>query len=60
MPFLPADAHGFDAPRAQHCLLEFSVEAHYNSHSLRIYMFSSNVDLKTEIIKKNILNFMRV
>ena len=38
--------YGFDLPRAQHCLLEFSVKAHYNSHSFRIYMFSNNVDLK--------------
>ena len=24
----PADAHGFDVPRVQNCLLEFSVKAH--------------------------------
>jgi len=24
----PADAHGFDLPRVQNCLLEFSVKAH--------------------------------
>jgi len=27
-------------------LLEFSVKAHYNGLSLRIYMFINNVDLK--------------
>jgi len=24
----PADAHGFDVPRVQNCLFEFSVKAH--------------------------------
>jgi len=41
-----ADAHGFDVPRVQNCLLVFSVKAHYDSHALRIYMFSNHVDLK--------------
>jgi len=26
--FAPADAHGFDVPRVQNYLLEFSVKAH--------------------------------
>jgi len=39
--------YGFDLPRAQHCLLEFSVKAHYNSHSFRIYMFRNDVNLRT-------------
>jgi len=36
----------------QICLVEFSVKARYNSRSLRIYMFSNNVDVQivTEII----------
>jgi len=47
MPVSPlADVHVFDLPRVQNCLLEFNVKAHYDSHSLRIYMFSNNIDLK--------------
>jgi len=26
--FAPANVHGFDVPRVQNCLLEFSVKAH--------------------------------
>jgi len=41
---LPADANGFDVPGVKNCLLKFSLKVLYNSHSLRIYMFSNNVD----------------
>jgi len=44
--FLPADARDFDEPQVQNCLLAFSVKAHCNRHSLRIYSFSNKVDLK--------------
>jgi len=46
----PAAAHGFDIARVQNCLFEFSVKVRYNSHSLRIYMFRNNVDLKNNNI----------
>ena len=32
----PANANGFDAPRVQNCLLEFSVKHTHNCHAFRI------------------------
>jgi len=50
----------FDIPRVQNCWLTSMKKRSHNGHSFCIYMFSNNVDFKTnkQKLQEIILNFM--